>query len=171
MTTIGVAIAVPEPWGTQLQDYRESLGDDTAAMIPTHITLLPPIDLDDSLLPSVTALLDRTAGKHAPFAVQLRGTGTFQPVSPVVFVGVVAGISECESLAADICQPPLAIDLAFPYHPHVTIAHHLPEDVMDRSFAEQSDFDCEFVVDQFWLYSHDVDQGWIPARGFALGGV
>ena len=42
MPTIGVAIALPEPWATQLQDYRASLGDETAGSIPTHITLVPP---------------------------------------------------------------------------------------------------------------------------------
>ena len=40
MTTIGVAVAVPAPWADQLQDYRESLGDETAKTIPTHITLM-----------------------------------------------------------------------------------------------------------------------------------
>ena len=41
MPTIGVAIAIPEPWATDLQDYRTSLGDATATQIPTHITLHP----------------------------------------------------------------------------------------------------------------------------------
>ena len=65
--------------------------------------------------------------RSRPFRVHLRGTGTFQPISPVVFVGVVQGISQCEVLAAEVLRGPLAIDRAFPFHPHVTIAHHLPE--------------------------------------------
>ena len=44
-------MAVPDPWGAELQDYRVQLGDLTAAAIPTHITLMPPIDVDDVLFP------------------------------------------------------------------------------------------------------------------------
>ncbi len=41
MSTIGVAIAVPEPWAGELQRYRASFGDPLAEAIPTHITLVP----------------------------------------------------------------------------------------------------------------------------------
>ena len=51
VTTIGVAIAVPEPWGSELQDYRVGARRRVAPRIPTHITLLPPIDVDDAELP------------------------------------------------------------------------------------------------------------------------
>ena len=46
VTKIGVAIAVPAPWGPRLQDFRTALGDETATGIPTHITLLPPFEID-----------------------------------------------------------------------------------------------------------------------------
>lgn len=169
VTTIGVSIAVPEPWAGQLQDYRESLGDDTAATIPTHITLLPPVDADDALLPEVITRLELAAAEVEPFEVRLRGTGTFRPVSPVVFVGVVKGISECEVLSDMIRQPPLDLAADFPYHPHVTIAHHLPATLLDRAFAEQAAFDCAFWVEHFWLYTHDAGKGWLPTRDFGLG--
>ncbi|HET7735245.1 MAG TPA: 2'-5' RNA ligase family protein [Nocardioidaceae bacterium] len=168
MTTIGVAVAVPEPWATQLQEYRESLGDETASTIPTHITLMPPIDVDDSLLPGIQQhLLEVSANQHA-FRIHLRGTGTFRPVSPVVFVGVVEGISECEQLALAVRRGPLAIDAEFPYHPHVTIAHHLADDSLDRAFQELGSFECEFLVEHFWLYVHQDRRGWSPTRNFPL---
>ena len=46
--TIGVAVAIPEPWATELQDYRASVGDTTATVIPTHITLVPPTEVDEA---------------------------------------------------------------------------------------------------------------------------
>lgn len=168
MTTIGVAIAVPEPWGTRLQDYRKAIGDETADAIPTHITLLPPVDVDDSLLGEIERHLTLAARQHTPFSVRLRGTGTFRPVSPVVFVGVVRGISECEQLAGDVRRGPLGIDVQFPYHPHVTIAHDLGDDVLDQAFDEQDAFDATFVVDGFHLYLHLDDRGWTPHRRFLL---
>jgi 2'-5' RNA ligase len=167
-TTIGVAIAVPDPWGTQLQEYRSALGDDTAGGIPTHVTLMPPVEVAAEDLPGLEKHLgDVTEGKDA-FRIHLRGTGTFQPVSPVVFVTVAEGISACEQLASCVRQGPLRAEQRFPYHPHVTVAHHLPDDVLDRAFEELADFECRFVVDRFWLYMHDPRAGWVPTRDFLL---
>jgi 2'-5' RNA ligase len=167
-TTIGVAITVPEPWGSQLQDYRASLGDRTAGGIPTHITLMPPFEtgLDD--LPRIEQHLAEASACASAFRIHLRGTGTFRPVSPVVFVTVVEGISGCEQLAFSVRRGPLKTDLQFPYHPHVTVAHHLEDRELDRAFDELASFDCAFVADRFSLYVHDAQDGWVVARDFAL---
>jgi 2'-5' RNA ligase len=169
MPTIGVAVAIPEPWATQLQDYRTSVGDTTASMIPTHVTLVPPTDIDDVDLPEVEKHLGEAAALASSFAVHLRGTGTFRPVSPVVFVTLVEGISQCEQLAKSLRRGPLDVDLQYPYHPHVTIAHHLDEQLLDQAFEELAPFDCRFDVDRFSLYEHRVDDGWTPVRDFPLG--
>jgi 2'-5' RNA ligase len=170
MPTIGVALAIPEPWATQLQDYRTALGDETATRIPTHITLVPPTEVDDDELAGIDEHLATTASGFAAFDVHLRGTGTFRPVSPVVFVTVAEGISHCEQLARAVRRGPLDVPLQFPYHPHVTIAHHLPDETLDRAFAELASFECVFTADQFHLYRHEDAQGWRPARDHPLGG-
>jgi 2'-5' RNA ligase len=166
--TIGVAVAIPEPWASQLQDYRARLGDATASMIPTHITLVPPTDVDDAVFDDIEEHLAAVAATVDAFGVHLRGTGTFRPVSPVVFVAVVEGISQCEQLAGAVRRGPLDVDLSFPYHPHVTVAHDLPDPALDRAFEELSGFDCRFEVDEFHLYVHDQREGWRPTRDFAL---
>lgn len=169
MVTIGVAVAIPEPWATELQDYRTSVGDTTAAMIPTHITLVPPTEIDDVHLADVEKHLEETAAEVDSFCVHLRGTGTFRPVSPVVFVTLVEGISNCEQLAEALRRGPLDVDLQYPYHPHVTIAHHLDEATLDRAFGELQDFECSFDAVAFSLYVHDDDTGWVPTHEFGLG--
>ncbi|TWH04898.1 2'-5' RNA ligase [Nocardioides sp. J9] len=167
MTVIGVAIAVPEPWASQLYDYRLAIGDPTAAGVPSHITLIPPTEVDGDLT-EVEEHLAEAARSVAPFTVHLRGTATFRPVSPVVFVGLVEGISQCEQLAEAVRRGPLAVDLHFPYHPHVTIAHHLDDAALDRAFEELAGFDCRFDVTDFHLYVHDEQEGWRSARTFPL---
>jgi len=169
MPTIGVAVAIPEPWATQLQEYRAAVGDATATMIPTHITLVPPTEVEGEL-DEIESHLAEAATEVDAFSVHLRGTGTFRPVSPVVFVTLVEGISQCELLAGAVRRGPLEVDLAFPYHPHVTVAHHLPDGQLDQAFDELADFECEFGVEDFHLYVHDEEQGWRPTRDFALGG-
>ncbi len=167
-TTIGVAIAVPAPWGAQLQDYRTALGDERAAGIPTHVTLVPPQGIDPSQQRVVEQHLEEASTANGAFRMHLRGTGTFRPVSPVVFVTVAEGISSCEALARSVRRGPLDIEREFPYHPHVTVAHHLSDDMLDRAFAELADFECDFVVDRFSLYVHDGAAGWVPTRHFTL---
>lgn len=168
MPTIGVAIALPEPWASELQEYRTALGDETATLIPTHITLVPPVELSEGEIDRAESLLREAAGKTDTFCIHLRGTGTFRPVSPVVFVSLVEGISQCEALAERVRQGPLDVPLQFPFHPHVTVAHHLSEAAMDRAFDELADFDCTFDAAEFQLYRHDEENGWRPVRDFAL---
>ena len=168
MPTIGVAVAIPEPWASELQDYRTAVGDTTATMIPTHITLVPPTEIDDLQVPDVEKHLEAAAAEVASYGVHLRGTGTFRPVSPVVFVTLVEGISQCEQLAAAVRRGPLDVELQYPYHPHVTIAHDLEDPLLDRAFDELAAFECEFAVSDFHLYVHDEDAGWQPTRTFTL---
>ena len=160
---------MPDPWGSELQKYRNDVGDESAPHIPTHITLLPPHEVADSEMDNVVAHLALVAAGTQPFQVHLRGTGTFRPVSPVVFVGVVEGISQCEQLAAGVRQGPLAIERTFPYHPHVTIAHHLPEAKLERAFTELERYDAAFEVHEMWMYLHEDVSGWQPTRAFPLG--
>jgi 2'-5' RNA ligase len=165
--TIGVAIAVPEPYASELQTHRAMFGDPLAMAIPSHITLVPPTEVGADLAP-VFDHLQVVAAKHSTFPLRLRGTATFRPVSPVVFIAVTEGISACEMLALDVRQGPLAQDLAFPYHPHVTVAHHLDEAALDEAYEALAEYTCAFDVDAFFLYLHGDDGVWRPEATFAL---
>lgn len=168
--TIGVAISIPQPYGDELTAWRKSFGDPLAASVPPHITLLPPTELDSVDLDLVEAHLNAVAASREPFVVHLRGTATFRPVSPVVFVALARGISDCETLSKAIRTGPLPGELPFPYHPHVTVAHELPEPVMDRAFEALAGYEADFVVDAFGLYEHGTDGVWRKHRDFGLGG-
>ncbi len=169
MITIGVAIAVPEPWAGELQRFRASFGDPLAEAIPTHVTLVPPTRVSESL-EKVQRHLSDVAASTVAFPLHLRGTATFRPTSPVVFISLAEGISSCELLAAAIRQGPLAQDLAFPYHPHVTVAHDIDDEALDRAFDRLADYSCEFEVTAFHLYVHGEDGVWRPERSFTLEG-
>lgn len=167
MSTIGVAIAIPQPYAAELQRYRSSFGDSQAEVVPTHITLVPPTEVGEAVELVVAHLAD-VAKRHCAFSIRLRGTATFRPISPVVFVNVTEGISACELLAEDARQGPLAQELAFPFHPHVTIAHHLEEEALDRAYETLSDYDCSFDVDAFHLYVHGEDGLWRAETDYVL---
>ncbi|MGG5259805.1 2'-5' RNA ligase family protein [Phycicoccus avicenniae] len=166
----GVAVTVPEPWGSRLQQAREQAGDPMAAAIPPHVTLLPPTAVEPAEVPAFAAHLEAVCAGSAPFEMVLSGTGTFRPVSPVVFVQVSRGIAECERLESAVRSGPVERHLDFPYHPHVTIAHHLGDDALDGAFDGLADFRCTFTVESVELYHHDPDGVWRVIRSFPLAG-
>ena len=169
MPVHGVAVTVPEPWGQQLQDARERFGDPMASAIPPHVTLLPPTVVEDEALPGFLDHLAKVTAAVEPFDMVLSGTGTFRPVSPVVFVQVSHGIAVCEELEAAVRSGPVERHLEFPYHPHVTVAHHLDEASLDGAFEGLADFRCAFRVEAVELYLHDDDGVWRVQHSLPLG--
>lgn len=170
VTMISVSIDIPEPFAGELQRLRASFGDPLAESIPSHVTLMSPAEVDGDLMPKIHAHLERVAALHRPFTMLLRSTGTFRPVSPVVFVQVAGGISECEQIERIIRTGPLKRVPQFYYHPHVTVAHHVDETQMDRAFDELASYECSFQVEAFRLYEHGADLVSRPVRSFDLAG-
>jgi len=166
MTVIGVSIPIPAPFASELQRLRASYGDPLAESIPTHVTLLPPTEISDDDVPEIHEHLERVAAAERPFTMLLRSTGTFRPVSPVVFVQVAGGISDCERIEQAIRTGPLKRDVQFYYHPHVTVAHHVDDAAMDRAFAELASYECSFEVGSFDLYECGGDLVWRAVRSF-----
>ena len=168
---IGVAITVPEPWGSILTAARARFGDPAAEQIPPHVTLLMPTAVAVRDVDRVDLHLAALGNRHTPFILQLRGSATFRPVSPVGFVEVVRGIAGCEQLEREVRSGPLAQDLRFPYHPHVTVAHELSDEALDAAFDALAGFGATFFVDRFHRYLRGDDDVWRPAREYLLTGA
>lgn len=167
--TIGVAIAVPPPFADELQGLRESFGDPLASAIPTHVTLLPPTAVPAASMTEVHHHLERVSAAGHPFGMRLRGSGTFRPVSPVVFVQVAEGLAECEQVERVVRSGVLARESAFYYHPHVTVAHDLPDPVLDRAFDALRGYEAAFGVESFKLYRHGADGVWRAQDEYLFG--
>lgn len=169
-TRIGVAIDIPEPWGGRLTRRRAEAGDPQAAYTPAHVTLLGPTEVPTDALPAVERHLEKVAAAQQPFTIHLRGTGTFRPVTEVVFVTLAVGISECELLAEAIASADaIDRDARFPYHPHVTVAQDVPADQLDAVFEDLASFSAKFHVTAFTLFSHGGEGPWRPRRDYPLG--
>ena len=180
MPVVGVAIAIPEPHRAKLSAARHAAGDPMAAVIPPHVTLLPPTVIPGPDLDAFIDHLSSVADSHPAFTMRLAGTGSFRPVSPVVFVQVSEGISSCERLERAIRSGPVERRLEFDYHPHVTIAHDVPDAVLDAALADledfatarsTADFVAEFPVVGFDLFEQGNDDVWRPLRTFSLEGA
>jgi 2'-5' RNA ligase len=110
------------------------------------------------------------AAIHAAFDVVLRGTGTFRPLSDVVFIQVAQGVSNCEALEVSLRSGPVSRDLEFYYHPHVTVAHNVPTESLDLAFTDLADYSVAFEVGAYQLYELGEDDVWRPVHEFTLTG-
>jgi 2'-5' RNA ligase len=170
IVTIGVVVDVPEPFGQELRGSRAEFGDPLASAIPAHVTLLPPTDLPPGIDGAVSDHLAAVAAATVPFQIRLRGTDSFRPISPVVYVRLDEGTEGCDLLQRMVRTGPLTRELSFPYHPHVTVAQHLDDAALDRAQASLADYRADFTVASLGLYEHGRDGVWRQRRRFAFGG-
>lgn len=156
--SVGVILGFPAEVAGELQSWRASFGDPLAEVVPAHITLVtttPTTDWDATL-----AHVRSVARGQRPFRVTISGTGTFRPVSPVVFIKVEDGFAECVDLHGKLQQGPLHRDLPFAYHPHVTIAHDVAPESLDEAETVLKSYRASFPVASMGLYEHGADGIW-----------
>jgi 2'-5' RNA ligase len=155
---VGVTLPVPGPLAAELERWRASFGDPMAFLVPPHITLITTTPASDWewTLEHVRAV----AAKQSPFTVTLSSTGSFRPLSPVVFLNVRQGFRECVDLHSRLQTGPLERTLEFPFHPHVTVAHDVSEASMDDAERQLFSFEASFPVRSMGLYEHEPSGLW-----------
>lgn len=168
MTTIGISLEIPEPYGPELRSRRASYGDPQAEFVPTHVTLLPPTEVEAEVLPEIEEHLAKVAGTTAPFRMRLGGTGTFLPISSVAFVQIAEGVEQCLALESKVRDGVLDRELQFPYHPHVTVAHDLDEETLRFAMSDLAGYQAEFDLDRLGLYEQCPSGSWRMLRAFVF---
>lgn len=164
--TIGVTIDIPEPLAGQVAQARRDSGDPLAETVRPHVTLLPPTPVDSSDLVPVLDHLYRVFSRTTPFHVLLRGTATFRPKTPVVYVPLLEGGRSCAKLAAAVRSGPLDVELTYPYYPHVTVAHNVSDEALDAAAEALADVDFGFLVSHVRLDVQRSDGSWSPHTTF-----
>ena len=166
---VGVAITIPAPFAAALRAARARFGDTGADQIPPHVTLLPPtlVNLDDG--GPIHAHLAAAAASVAAFWLTLRGSATFRPVSPVVFMPVVEGFDDCARLYKKVHAGLLARERPFEFWPHLTLAQDLDDQDLDEVQRVLGAEEIRIRVEQIDLYARLEDQGWTMEQSFALG--
>ena len=53
---------------------------------------------------------------------------------------------------------------------HVTVAHDVPADALDRAFTDLADYSVTFEVGAYQLYEQGDDGAWRPVDEFTLDG-
>ncbi|GAA4043576.1 2'-5' RNA ligase family protein [Arthrobacter methylotrophus] len=165
---VGVILGFPQEVARELQQWRASFGDPMAEVIPAHITLVTTTPARD--WEATREHVRDVARRQAPFKITISGTGSFRPVSPVVFVNVEDGFAECVGLHEQLQSGPLARDLPFPYHPHVTVAHDVAPESLDEAETALKNYTATFPVVSMGLYEHDDNGIWQLREELDFGG-
>ena len=166
--TLGVTLEIPMPIREELDAARRRYGVLEEGW-SSHVTLLAPIEADDAVVASIIDHLDAVARRTTPIRIHLQGTGSFRPVSPVAFLVLVEGAEQCAVLESAVRSGDLGVESRFPYHPHVTLAHGVPDDILDRVQRDFADFESEFTAAAMTL-RENVDGAWVLVREFPLTG-
>lgn len=156
--SVGVILGFPPDIALELQQWRASFGDPMADVVPAHITLITTTLTDD--WEATLSHVREVARNQEPFTVSIAGTGSFRPVSPVVFLNVEDGFGACVDLHERLQTGPLERDLPFAYHPHVTIAHDVAPESLDEAETVLKDYRATFPVVSMGLYEHDTNGIW-----------
>jgi len=164
---VGVIIGFPEDIASELQVWRASFGDPMASFVPAHITLVTTTPAAD--WPSALEHVRSVATGIDPFRVTLNGTGSFRPVSPVVYLNVVEGFEACVQLHEALQAGPLEREPAFPYHPHVTVAHDVGESSLSDAEEALSSYAATIAVDRIGVYEHVANGFWELREEVPLG--
>lgn len=164
---LGVVITLPAELSAHIGHLREGFEDPFAILEPPHITLV-----SGQVSASWEAARAHAAGvaaRSGAFTVKLRGVASFEPASEVVYLKVAQGADECRALHSRLCDGPLEHQVAFEYHPHLTVTHDAPRSQMRRALVELEDFDAEFVVESIGLFTTDDDGHWVLTEELTLG--
>ncbi len=164
---IGIVISIPDPLAGQLEEWRASFGDPMAAVVPPHITLVTTTPTCDWA--AALAHVREAVSAQEEFSVTLRGTGTFRPLSPVVYLNVAEGFDDCVNLHQMLQCGPLERNLEFAYHPHVTVAHDVSEASMDSALQRLENFEASFPVRSMGLFEHEESGVWTLREELKFG--
>lgn len=163
---LGVAIVVPPPVRAEVDGLRRALGDGGLARIPAHLTLVPPVNVNDNRLAEAVAVLRRAAAAARPFALTLGPVATFHPANPVLYLAVSGDTDPLRRLRDAVFRPPLERHLTWPFVPHVTVADDIDPDRIDGAIVALSSFRATFMADRVHLLEEGEDRVWTPVGDF-----
>jgi 2'-5' RNA ligase len=121
---LGVVLVVPSPVADRVDGLRAAFGDPARAQVMPHITLVPPVNVNQRDLPAALAVVRAAAGRSQPLDLRLGPIRVFPGPEHVAFLAVDGPPGELDrlrSLRAGVFRAPLERPLDHDFVPHVTV--------------------------------------------------
>src|SRR3954469_23553721 len=126
---LGVALLLPPPLDREVDTLRRACDDGALGRIPSHLTLVPPVNVREDAMGDAFRVLRESAASVSPFTLQLGPPVTFLPDNPTLYLKVSGpGLDALRKLRDGVFTPPLERPLTWPFVPHVTIADEMAPD-------------------------------------------
>lgn len=163
---LGVAIVLPPPVRAEVDGLRRGLGDKGLARNPAHLTLVPPVNVNDTRLADAVAVLRQAAAATRAFSLTVGPVATFHPANPVLYLAVSGDTDSLLRLRDAVFRPPLERPLTWPFVPHVTVADDIDPDRIPAAIAALTSFSTTFMADRVHLLEEGEDRVWTPVGDF-----
>jgi 2'-5' RNA ligase/ribosomal protein S18 acetylase RimI-like enzyme len=154
---------VPAPVDAEIDGLRRALGDGALGRIPSHLTLVPPVNVRDDALGDALAVLRAAAARTSPLTVTLGPVRTFHPTNPVLYLEVggpdLAGVVAVRDA---VFRAPLERHLSWPFVPHVTVADDATPERIEAAVVALADFSVTLTFDRVHLLAEGEGRVWRP---------
>jgi len=166
---LGVALLVPPPVQAEVDALRKACGDPALGRIPSHCTLVPPVNVRDDRMMDALDVLRAAALQMRPFTVTLGPPATFLPVNPVLYLAVGGpGLDALVALRDRVFTEPLSRPMTWPFVPHVTVADEMEPARIEAALAALADYRAEVVLDRVHLLQEGDGRVWEPIADVAF---
>ncbi len=169
---LGVVLLVPQPVATEIEGLRRALGDDQRWRVPPHITLVPPVNVNERDLGESFRVVRAAAVACAPLQLELGPVRSFAPVNPVAYLGVGAEDQVLDALLRlhrGCLGGPLQRELEHEFVPHVTVGADLTDSRLEHAVSALRDFSATITVDRVHVLAEQSGRAWVPIADAPLG--
>jgi GNAT superfamily N-acetyltransferase len=165
-----VALLLDPPVSDQVDGLRRAIGDDALGRIPSHLTLVPPINVRHADLALTLGRLRAAAATvPGPFQLTLGPPATFLPANPVLYLDVGGDVNPLRRLRDAVFAPPLERPLTWPWVPHVTLAESATPERIAAALTVLDRFAVVTPIDRVVLLEEGPGRVWSPLADAALG--
>lgn len=168
---LGVALLLDPPVSHEVDGLRRAVGDPSLYRIPSHVTLVPPVNVRHDDLPAALGVLRRAAAatRPAPLTLTLGAVTSFLPANPVLYLAVGGDLEGLRDLRDAVFAPPLERKLSWPWVPHVTLADGAPDARIASALEALEDYTAIATIDRVVLLEEGPGRMWAPLADAALG--
>lgn len=149
--------------------YRKRY-DPHYALIPPHITLKSPFEINEDQVDELIKELKHVANDTDPFTININKCSTFAPVTNTIYFKIEA-IEQLKNLYDKIQKSKFPSMEEYSFVPHITIAQKISEGEYSdvRGILEMTHVQFEDYIDRFHLVYQLENGSWTVYESFVFG--
>ncbi|PRO64789.1 YjcG family protein [Alkalicoccus urumqiensis] len=165
----GIAVFPSKKLQDLANSYRKRY-DTKYSMVPPHLTLKDPFDMDEEKLPAFIEEVRKAAAAARPFTLKILKYSSFYPVTNTIYMKA-AETPALLDLQEKLNEGPLKQDREHPFVPHITIGQEMNYDELSDVFGrlKLETIEHEETIDRFSLLYQLEDGTWTVYETFLLG--